>query len=368
MISAAPEVDVLIDAGAPIVICVSGGKDSRLAAEQAVAYARGRRHAGPMMLCYSDLGRVVWSDAKDQCQRLAERLEIPLVIVKREAGGLMERWQKRWADNVQRYANLSCVKLILPWSTPSMRFCTSELKTAIIQRWISKTYRQPVICVMGIRRDEGNSAKSGRGAAPVIKVHRAKPGKKANLPEGSIDWNCIVEVKTELVFQVLRASSEPQPRSYPFGASRYSCCFCMMATFADQAAATKDPDNHDLYREQCELEISSTFSFQQKRWLSDVAPYLLTDDQRARLAVAQIQAVNREAIEALIPKHLLYVKGWPTCMPTYPEASMLADVRRRVGEVMGINVKYTTPEAVIFRYAELMALKETKRPKRKIAA
>jgi len=42
MISTAPEVDRLIDAGAPIVICVSGGKDSRLVATESVAHARGR--------------------------------------------------------------------------------------------------------------------------------------------------------------------------------------------------------------------------------------------------------------------------------------------------------------------------------------
>ena len=51
MITTAPEVDTLIDAGAPIVICVSGGKDSRLAAEQAVAYARSRNHTERSCWC-----------------------------------------------------------------------------------------------------------------------------------------------------------------------------------------------------------------------------------------------------------------------------------------------------------------------------
>ena len=124
MISTAPEVDRLIDANAPIIICVSGGKDSQIVAEQVVTYARNRNHTGDLVLCYSDLGRVVWSDARSQCQLLAERLGVRLQVVGRTAGGLMERWAKRWQDNLTRYKELSCVKLILPSSTPSMRFCT----------------------------------------------------------------------------------------------------------------------------------------------------------------------------------------------------------------------------------------------------
>lgn len=117
MITTAPEVDRLIDSNAPIVICVSGGKDSQLVAEQVVSYARNRNHAGDLLLCYSDLGRVIWSDARFQCEQLAERLGVPLQVVGRNAGGLMDRWNKRWHDNLTRYKELSCVKLILPWST-----------------------------------------------------------------------------------------------------------------------------------------------------------------------------------------------------------------------------------------------------------
>lgn len=371
MISTAPEVDRLIDANAPIVICVSGGKDSQLVAERVVSYARHRNHAGDLVLCYSDLGRVVWSDAHLQCQQLAERLGVRLQVVRRNAGGLMERWTKRWQDNLTRYKELSCVKLILPWSTPSMRFCTSELKTAIIQSWIRKTYKRPVLCVLGIRRDESRSKTSGRGAAHIFKVHYTTNGKKPAMPEGSIDWNAIVEVKTETVFQILKSSEQPIPSAYQFGSSRFSCCFCIMATSADLFAATRDPRNHELYREQCELEISSTFAFQANKWLSDVAPDLLSDCQRARLAQAKIKAAKREQIEGAIPNHLLYVKGWPVAMPTLEEASFIAQTRRRIAEVMEIEVQHTTALSVWNRYAELIQLKELKaqtKKHRRIAA
>lgn len=360
MISTALEVDALIDANAPIVICVSGGKDSRLAAEQATGYARSRGHRGSITLVYSDLGEVVWADAREQCERLATRLDIPLQVVRREAGGLMERWEKRWADNVERYVALSCVKLILPWSTPSMRFCTSELKTSIIQRWIRKTYNTPVVCVLGIRRDEGNSAKSGRGAAPIFKRHETKQGKKPAMPEGSVDWNPIVEVKTTTVVQIMRTSGDI-PSSYQFNAERFSCVYCMMATVGDHQAGARDPRNHSLYRRQCNLEITSTFSFQGNRWLSDIAPHLLSEHELARLAESKTKAKQREAIEAVIPNHLLYVKGWPTQMPTFAEAQMLAQVRREMGEMMGFQMQCTDAVSVLNRYAELMAINEERK-------
>lgn len=366
MISTTPEVESLIDANAPIIICVSGGKDSRLTTEETVGHVRGRGHTGRIVLCYSDLGVVVWQDAQWQCRQLADRFGLELKIVRRAAGGLMERWEKRWVDNVSRYVNLECVKLILPWSTPTMRFCTSELKTTIIQRWIRKEFNQPVLCVLGIRRDEGRSSKTGRGAAPIFKPHEItiKNGKekKPALPVGSVDWNPIVEVKTATVFQILRASEIPLPDAYEvFGASRYSCCFCIMSSALDLKAACRDPRNHDIYRRQCELEIVSTFSFQDGQWLSDIAPEVLTQDQRDRLVVAKLRAERRESLESAIPDHLLYVKGWPTVMPTRIEAELIASIRRQVGETMELPVQYTTADTVIARYAELMAANEQKR-------
>lgn len=133
-----------------------------------------------------------------------------------------------------------------------------------------------------------------------------------------------------------------------------------MATAADLFAATRDPRNHELYREQCELEISSTFAFQANKWLSDVAPELLTESQRLRLPQAKLKAAKREEIESRIPSHLLYVKAWPVAMPTLEEATFIADTRLRVAELMEIEVHHTTAPSVLNRYADLIRLKELK--------
>jgi hypothetical protein len=87
------------------------------------------RHQGPRVLIHSDLESVEWKDSLPVCERLAKRLGWELIVVRRKAGDMMDRWESRWKNNLARYACLECVKIIiLPWSTPGMRFCTGELK------------------------------------------------------------------------------------------------------------------------------------------------------------------------------------------------------------------------------------------------
>lgn len=370
-VATTPELEALIARHAPTIFCISGGKDSRYATEEGMKELDRRGHRGERKLMYANVGRrMVWTDAQEQCQRLADRMKVELIVVEREAGDLLDRWWTRQENNVERYAALSCVQLILPWSTPSMRFCTSELKTAILSRRAKKMYRgQPLIQVVGIRRDESKSKCSGRGIAPVAKVIEAKKGKTPPLPEGSIIWHPIVHVKTQAVFQILRASQVPLPDAYEvYGMSRYSCLYCIMASEDDLFNACKDERNHETYREQCELEIVSTFSFQSTRWLSDVRPDLLTQSQRDRLAGAKEAARLREEAESLIPAHLLFENNggrdsWPKVLPTPSEADLLADVRRRVAEACGLQIGFTTGDEVFARYEELLRLRALKEGK-----
>jgi hypothetical protein len=104
-----------------------------------------------------------------------------------------------------------------------------------------------------------------------------------------------------------------------------------------------------------ELEIVSTFSFQEGRWLGDVAPHLLSGETLSRLKEAKRRAALREEAEARIPKHLLYSKGWPRTMPTPSEARLLSEVRKRIAEIMELSIRYIDPEAIRCRYAELVA-------------
>lgn len=126
-VAVTPEVSEWLAAGAVCALGLSGGKDSQAMAIRVDEYLDEIGHQGPRVLIHSDLGVVEWKDSLPVCERLAKRLGWDLIVLRRSAGDMMDRWEARWSSSLERYTSLSCVKIILPWSTPGMRFCTSEL-------------------------------------------------------------------------------------------------------------------------------------------------------------------------------------------------------------------------------------------------
>lgn len=350
-----PLIDDLLAANAPVALGVSGGKDSVVMADVVQAALRERGYAGELLLVHSDLGRIEWKDSLPTCERLADALGLELLVVRRQAGDMVDRWLTRWANNVARYANLACVKLILPWSTPAMRFCTSELKTAIICRaLIGRWPGQTIVSATGVRRDES----SARAKSPITKP-QPRLTSVTHQTTGH-DWHPILEMTKAEVFTHIAARSLPLHEAYTtYGSSRVSCAFCIMSSAADLLASSSCPANQEVYRELVDLEIASTFGFQSGGWLGDVAPGYLTLQQHLALADAKRRANQRERAEARIPHHLLYTKGWPTCMPTTAEARLLASVRREVAELMRFTIAYTDADSILERYATLMADRPT---------
>lgn len=365
-----PEINAALSLGLDCVVAigVSGGKDSTAVALATVAHLKSIDFQGRTVLIHSDLGKTEWNQSIVKCRELAFHLGLELIVVRRKAGGMMERWQGRWKANVKRFKNLECVKLILPWSTPGMRFCTSELKVAPICSELKKRFRgQMIVNVVGIRRLES----CGRANAPISKSNAKLKHKTVDATTGratdGYDWNAIATWTLDDVFESIEEAGLTLHEAYTiFGLSRVSCKFCILQNKCDQENATKPAESHDLYREQVDLEIASTFSFQSGGWLGDVSPYLLSTEQRLQLEEAKVKAEARECLDKQIPKHLLYVKGWPHSIPTEEEAILLSAHRRDVAKVMGLDVKYTTAEDVIARYTELMALKDSK-AKKKVA-
>lgn len=343
---------------AVVAIGVSGGKDSCAVALVIKDYLQEIGHSGECILIHSDLGIVEWKDSLPTCQRLADTTGLELAVVRRKAGGMFERWVSRWQSSVERYVNLNCVKLILPWSTPAMRFCTAELKRDVIcsylrQRFIGKT----ILSVSGIRRDESTR----RMKAPTL-----RPQPKMRVPtKGTYgyDWNPLLSWSEEDVYSYLREKNFRLHEAYTkYGMSRVSCAFCIMSSASDMRAATTCADNVPLYRQMVDLEIESTFAFQSNKWLGDVAPSLLSHAQLDGLDVAKQNAKLREELEEEIPSHLLYTKGWPTCLPTKDEADLIAGIRTEVSEMLGLPSKYLTGDTVLARYEELMSLKNEETP------
>jgi 3'-phosphoadenosine 5'-phosphosulfate sulfotransferase (PAPS reductase)/FAD synthetase len=349
-----PEVQAMLDRDAVVAIGVSGGKDSDACAIAVSRHLDRIGHKGPRLLVHSDLGRIEWKDSLPNCERLAERLGWELLVVRRQAGDMLARWEGRWQNNVSRYEDLSCVKLILPWSTPSMRFCTSELKTAVIASALKKRFpRGEILNVTGIRRQES----ANRSKMPVSAPHAGLTRRAG----AGLTWNAIIEWPVQDVVYAIHDVGLSLHEAYTkYGASRVSCAFCIMSSEADLIASALCEDNREPYIRMVELEAKSTFAFQGNRWLSDVASHILPPSLREQAELAKVTAVQRQVIEAEIPKHLLYTAGWPTSLPTPEEAALLANVRQRVSRLVGLNAQYLDAESIQARYATLLAIKEAK--------
>lgn len=336
------EVEAALDRNVPVAVGVSGGKDSVACALAVSKFLEDRGHTGPKLLIHADLGAVEWQDSFASCQRLANHLEWELLKVQRKAGGLMERWEARWASSKRRYLALECVKVILPWSTPSMRFCTSELKRDPIISALKKRWgKVPFLSVTGIRADESPAR---------AKMPAAKEQPKA--PKGSLDWNPILRWNKEQVFAEIAGSGLALHEAYTlFGSTRVSCVLCIMGSKNDLKAALKDGRNHEIYHRMCALELESRFSFQNS-WLMELDPRY-----EQSLAGAQQLAAQRKTLESQIPKHLEFAKGWPEVMPTPEEAETLAATRQAICNIYQWEPAFVTAEAVLARYSELMTQK-----------
>lgn len=336
------EVDHAIKENAAVVIGVSGGKDSQAAALATFAYLDAKGHVGPRALIHSDLGSVEWNDSLPTCERLAEHLGAELIVVRRKAGDLMERWEARWASSKRRYAELSTVTLVPCWSTPSMRFCTSELKTHIIRAELRRRFKgMQIINVTGVRRQES----AARAKGSIADIDR----------DGTINWRPISDWSTEDVFCYIAWRGVVTHVAYHLGMSRVSCRYCIMSNLDDLTVATRQEEAQPLYRRMVQLEIDSSFAFQGSRWLGDIAPQLLSEEMREALALARHRAILRKDIEGQITKPMLYVKGWPTRMLTDDEAEILSSVRHKVTEIYGFQSQCLTVDSIHQRYADLMS-------------
>jgi 3'-phosphoadenosine 5'-phosphosulfate sulfotransferase (PAPS reductase)/FAD synthetase len=235
-----------------------------------------------------------------------------------------------------------------------MRFCTAEEKEAPIAAKLKKMFPgQTIINVTGIRREES----SNRAKSPIVKLNK----RMTNRQTSGVNWMPILDYTLDDVLTVHREKGFPMNPVYTeHGLSRFSCSFCIMSKASDLEASAAIVSNQDVYRELVDLEIESTFSFHSTSWLGDVAPELLSDERRQAFASAKMLAKQRETAEARIPKELLYVKGWPTFVPSPEQASLIADVRREVATVLGLEWNYRDAIAVAARYAVLLVKKNAK--------
>ena len=346
------DIQAALLSGAVVAVGVSGGKDSQAAAIAVSEHLNRIGHAGPRILVHSDLGEIEWRASLPACEQLAAQLGWELIVVRRKAGGLLERWSKRWDDNVARYTQLQCIKIISPFSSPSLRFCTSELKTDVIASALRKRFpTQDIVSVAGIRAEES----AARSRMPASASHAKLTRRNAV----GLSWHPILTATKVQVLDAIKARGmELHPAYTIHGMTRVSCSFCIMSSNADLISASAAEETHDTYRFLCELELKSSFAFQHRRWLTSYRGELLGDGWEQRFGRTLAAAATREEAESRLPKHVLYQKGWPVSIPGIEDSKVIADVRLAVSDALQIPMAFTSAGDVRSRIAELYAIKQ----------
>ena len=353
-IALTPEIEDALAGDCEVVFSLSGGKDSSAAALAVIAHLdrighpRAHRHA-----IHADLGQIEWRSTAGFVEAIAEKLETPLTMVRRNGGGLIQRWQQRWQSACKRYAAMETYQLISPFSSAKLRFCTSETKVAPIGSHLRKAFKgRTIISVVGIRREES----LGRAKAPIAKAdHRfAAPGNRAGTR--MLTWHPLVDWTAQDVFDLHETTGFPLHEAYTrYDATRLSCSYCVLASLHNLERSSACAANAPTYRRIVDLEIGSGFSFQPERWLADVSPHLLTAQQRERLPLAKASGERRRALEATLPNDLRFRKGWPPRVPSPAEATIIAGVRAIVLAQAGVTSPYISATDIRERFKELHA-------------
>jgi 3'-phosphoadenosine 5'-phosphosulfate sulfotransferase (PAPS reductase)/FAD synthetase len=261
-----PELDALLEQGAPIAISISGGKDSDAMTWAIIDRFKGRN---PLTLIHAHLGRAELKATPAHIHRLAEATGLPLHIVQHSKFDLVGMIRNRMKTRPD----------VPPWPSPSIRQCTSDQKRGPISKWIRNHYPTGhVICAMGLRAQESPN----RARKPVCALRhdccKGNPHQHllSRRPFRRVyDYLAIHHWKLPDVWRQLQGREHHE--AYDRGNERVSCALCILATVNDlRNGADQDPE---LFREYCDIEIESGFSFRQNLWIGTVARHLLRPDQ-----------------------------------------------------------------------------------------
>lgn len=345
----------LLREGADCGIGLSGGKDSQALLTAFVAWYRAQEFAGRLYAIWANLGRAERTETAAFIEALCARLAVPLDIVQPVVGGQAGDLQDALARRKDKLAGTG----IPFWPTPGLRCCSSLKRDAC-----DKTFRSSrlVLSLEGIRASESDERAEKepftvrqtitgaryKGLTPEVAFARylADLGQLRDRPvqfslfeeanpsdlhlprlaftlyplfQWSLDavWAACGTSQRDLderrvLYQqgieqqdpALRARALegwPAHPAYVKGAKRLSCSLCMMGDVETLRSGAYDSPAY--YRALVWFEIESGYPFQQHRWLADIAPSLLTDEQREALAhlPARIAWLDKKQSRRVVP-------------------------------------------------------------------
>ncbi|NJM98022.1 MAG: phosphoadenosine phosphosulfate reductase family protein [Phormidesmis sp. RL_2_1] len=287
-----------------------------------IALHRTQGWEGKLFAITADLGRVEWPGTLEHMQAACNQLNVELVIVRRQKGGMIDRWEERRQTLIKRQdadaiASQFSSELGVQkegdkpfWSSSTARYCTKELKTAEVDRYLRRF--KSVVCAVGIRAEKSSS----RAKKPHYQVRndiatvalKASRGFRAKEHEKwaenaialwkernckgrlALTWNAVLDWSVEQVWEALGTTQEelehrrslyqagsvvealsgwPAHWAYVSGNRRLSCSLCVLASSADIQNGARH--NVATWLELALMETQSGWSFQQGKWLNAVS-------------------------------------------------------------------------------------------------
>ncbi len=284
--------------GATLAISISGGKDSQAMLYALVAEHRRRQWPGPVFAVHAHLGRMEWPQTLAHCETICAEMKIPLLVVKRPQGDLLQEMQDRmeklrgqnkphWPSSAARYctadqkrAQIDRVLRAAPFPDSKNRYCTSHHKTNQIDK-VLRTH-QVIISAEGLRAAESLA----RAKRPVWE-HRQQICTRQRT---AYTWRPLLHWSEDDVWAQMGTSRVDLERcqelyrlgrhaeafdgwrahpAYVMGNHRLSCAICVLASRSDIANGARH--NPALYQALVQMELESGFSFRQDLRLADLA-------------------------------------------------------------------------------------------------
>lgn len=206
-----------------VIVNFSGGKDSTVAILEALKqYPKDE-----IILCYQDTG-AEYLETEGHVKKIANRLELPLVILKRE----------------KDFWDIARQRKFFP--TPGVRWCTSYLKRDLLGHWITQNFRSSgveLILVTGIRAEESLARSRLHEWEDPRDIHTVQSVSRVWFP-------CLDMSEKEIYDRVKAEGLELHP-CYEF-AKRCGCWCCIFAPRGEvREYAEMRPE---VYKNACLLE------------------------------------------------------------------------------------------------------------------
>jgi len=226
-----------------ILVNTSSGKDSMAITDRVLELADKQGVRDRVLLVHCDLGESEWPGVKELAQQHARVRKVPIRIVKRDVAG---RQGETVLDRVVRRGL---------WPEFGTRYCTSEFKTAQVDRLMTALIREHT----GI--EHGDLTKAGFRPVRFLNVlglrAEESPGREDKTPFEVTQsdsrrvvhrWLPIHGWTAEEVWSAIRERGLRWHWVYDKGLERLSCVFCPLAGACDLVRAVQlAPEMADRY-------------------------------------------------------------------------------------------------------------------------